>query len=85
MTVGPDSVGYKLLTEGLVFGGQTLTGTDIAVAARGLADVGDATAISRLSEELVEAAVGRMKIMLELCLDSMKTSNEVGRAQTVKS
>ena len=34
--IGPDSVGYRLTREALVFGGQTLTITDIAVA-KGLA------------------------------------------------
>ena len=29
VTVGPTSVGYKLITEALVFGGSTLTATDI--------------------------------------------------------
>ena len=41
--VGPESVGYRLTTEALVFGGSTLTATDIAVAA-GRADIGDARA-----------------------------------------
>ncbi len=34
VTVGPRSVGYKLVTEALVFGGETLTTTDIAVGRR---------------------------------------------------
>ena len=38
--VGPESVGYRLTTEALVFGGKTVTATDIAVAA-GRADIGD--------------------------------------------
>jgi len=38
-TVGPDSVGYKITSEALIFGGKTLTATDAAVAA-GLADLG---------------------------------------------
>src|SRR5262249_29950258 len=33
LTVGPQSVGYRLIEEGLVFGGDTLTATDVAVAA----------------------------------------------------
>jgi hypothetical protein len=32
-TVGPDSVGHRLLEEGVVFGGSVLTASDIAVAA----------------------------------------------------
>ena len=38
--VGPDSVGYRLDQEAMAFGGQTITGTDIALAA------GLATAVS---------------------------------------
>ncbi len=38
--VGPQSVGYELTTRALVFGGDTLTATDLAVAA-GLAEIGD--------------------------------------------
>ena len=33
VTVGPDSVGYELRDRSLVFGGDTLTATDVAVAA----------------------------------------------------
>lgn len=32
-SVGPDSVGHRLLQEGIVFGGNTLTASDIATAA----------------------------------------------------
>lgn len=39
ITIGPQSVGYELTTQALVFGGRTLTATDVAVAA-GLAIVG---------------------------------------------
>ncbi len=38
--VGPLSVGYRLTSDALVFGGTRLTATDIAVAA-GLIDIGD--------------------------------------------
>lgn len=31
--IGPDSVGHRLLQEGIVFGGNTLTASDVAVAA----------------------------------------------------
>lgn len=32
VTVGPSRVGYKLTTQALVFGGNNMTATDIAVA-----------------------------------------------------
>lgn len=45
VTVGPDSVGHRLLDEAIVFGGSVLTASDIAVAAgrtqMGTAPVGD--------------------------------------------
>ena len=40
VTVGPDSVGHRLLEEGVVFGGAVLTASDIAVAA-GRTEMGD--------------------------------------------
>ena len=40
LAVGPRSVGYRLTREALVFGGNTLTATDAAVAA-GVARIGD--------------------------------------------
>ena len=51
ITVGPDSVGYKISEEALVFGGSTLTTTDIAVRL-GLADVGDSTLVAHIDEVL---------------------------------
>lgn len=73
--VGPDSVGFKLTEEGLVFGGQTLTATDIAVAA-GLADIGDPQKVAHLSPKLVDAALDRMHDMIDTAVDRMRTSAE---------
>ncbi len=41
VTVGPDSVGYRVTKEALCFGGRTLTATDIVVAAGAAEGVGD--------------------------------------------
>ena len=45
LQIGPVSVGHRLLQEALVFGGNQLTCTDIAVAA-GLADIGDRSRVA---------------------------------------
>jgi hypothetical protein len=45
--VGPESVGARLLSESLVFGGRVMTATDIAVAA-GLAHLGNANHVAHL-------------------------------------
>lgn len=71
--IGPDSVGYRLTEEALVFGGSTLTTTDIAVAA-GMADIGDRHRVAQLSAPLVTRSLARMRQMLEAAIDQVKTS-----------
>ena len=45
--VGPDSVGYELQTQGLAFGGQTMTTTDIALAAGLISNVSSFVSLDR--------------------------------------
>lgn len=71
--VGPRSVGYRILSEALVFGGTQLTATDIAVAA-GYADIGDRDRVKHLDRKLVDAAVNEIHQLAEDALDRMKTS-----------
>lgn len=74
VTVGPDSVGYKVTQEALCFGGQTLTATDIVVA-KGIAEgVGDATLVAHLDPQLVEAGYTEIVRIIEDAVDAMKTS-----------
>jgi len=68
--VGPQSVGYRLVTEGLVFGGHTLTATDIAVAG-GLASLGDPTRVRALDAHTVERALATMAEMVDTACDRM--------------
>jgi N-methylhydantoinase A/oxoprolinase/acetone carboxylase beta subunit len=70
--IGPQSVGYRLLTEALVFGGSTPTLTDGAVAT-GRAALGEASLIEghrRLLEDAVQLADAR----LAEAIDRIKTS-----------
>jgi len=69
--VGPQSVGHKLVTDGLVFGGDKLTATDIIVAA-GKADIGDKSRVAYLPESLVSSARETMRTMLDNSIDMMK-------------
>jgi N-methylhydantoinase A/oxoprolinase/acetone carboxylase beta subunit len=72
LRVGPRSVGYRLVTESRVFGGATLTATDVAVAA-GLIDLGDRGRVADLPAGVVETALARMHAMIEDGVDRMKT------------
>ena len=73
--VGPESVGYRLTTEAVVFGGTTVTATDVAVAA-GLADIGDRSRARRLPGDTVRRGVERVQGIVEEGVDRMKTSAE---------
>jgi N-methylhydantoinase A/oxoprolinase/acetone carboxylase beta subunit len=74
MTVGPDSVGYLVTERALVFGGDTLTATDIAVAA-GRADIGDRALVAHLDKALVAAALDRIASDIAGVVDRMRTSS----------
>ncbi|HEX3723238.1 MAG TPA: hypothetical protein VHV31_10625, partial [Nitrolancea sp.] len=71
----PDSVGYRITQEALVFGGQTLTASDIAVAS-GRTTMGDPEAVAHLDPELVEAVAEKIRGSCEDTIDRMKTSAE---------
>lgn len=75
LKIGPQSVGYELTTKGLVFGGDVLTATDLAVAG-GLVDIGDASAVKSLDARLVRQALDEIQSMVETAVDQMKTSAE---------
>lgn len=74
-TVGPDSVGYELTRDALVFGGSTLTATDIVVAA-GHADIGDASLVRDLDRTTTSAALDRIARDVSEIVDRMRTSPE---------
>jgi N-methylhydantoinase A/oxoprolinase/acetone carboxylase beta subunit len=75
LTVGPDSVGYRIQEQALVFGGDKLTATDIAVAA-GLAEIGDAGLVRHLDKGFVNAVLEQVTRELAATVDRMRTSAE---------
>nr|XP_019000245.1 hydantoinase [Kwoniella mangroviensis CBS 8507]OCF63706.1 hydantoinase [Kwoniella mangroviensis CBS 8507] len=75
VTVGPDSVGYRI-DQSIAFGGDTLTTTDIVVADGRAMGIGNANLVKNISSDTIAAASARMKTMIELALESMKTSTQ---------
>ncbi|RVT92975.1 hydantoinase/oxoprolinase N-terminal domain-containing protein [Sphingomonas crocodyli] len=75
LQIGPQSVGYRITEKALIFGGDTLTATDIAVAA-GYADIGDRSRVVGLSADVVRDAVALMHGRIAEGIDRMKTSAE---------
>jgi N-methylhydantoinase A/oxoprolinase/acetone carboxylase beta subunit len=73
--VGPDSVGFELRRRALVFGGDTLTASDLAIAA-GRASFGDPSAVAGLERRTVEEGLAGIERRIAESFDRMKTSPE---------
>ena len=71
--IGPRSVGYKLTKEALVFGGETLTTTDVVVAA-GRAHLGHHAKVAHLTPDLIARAEAKMADMLEAAVERSRLS-----------
>ncbi|KAK7523439.1 hypothetical protein IWZ03DRAFT_364601 [Phyllosticta citriasiana] len=75
VTVGPDSVGYRIQEEALVFGGKIPTATDYTVASDEAVEIGDRAGVKGLVGEKEALAYRQVvKKMLEKVIDTMKTS-----------
>lgn len=75
VSVGPDSVGYRITEEAFVFGGKILTATDVAVWL-GKASLGDISKVRSLREGVLKEADLKITRMVEEAIDKMKTSPE---------
>lgn len=74
-TIGPKSVGFRLTEAARVFGGATLTATDIAVAA-GHATVGNRRAVADLDPVLVARCMAAMRGKLDAAVERSRLSPE---------
>lgn len=78
ITVGPDSVGADIKTRAKVFGGETVTSTDVTVAitdGKSMFEVGDKSRVKDLfSSTYAEGYQAVVKSKLERVIDRMRTS-----------
>jgi N-methylhydantoinase A/oxoprolinase/acetone carboxylase beta subunit len=75
VVLGPESVGYKITEEALVFGGKTLTTTDIAVRL-GMADIGDKNKVSHIDLGFANKVKDEMYNLILKYIDNIKLSND---------
>ena len=73
LRIGPESVGYRLTEQALVFGGDTLTTTDLAAAA-GRAQVGSPHRVAALEPQLVNRGLAEIQRRVETAIDQVKLS-----------
>lgn len=76
VTIGPQSVGYEISERATIFGGETLTASDVAVAA-GRAEFGESDRVAGLPSTLIDAACARVDTMIEEAVDRMKTTADL--------
>ena len=74
VTVGPDSVGYEITRKALVFGGDTITATDIAVRLN-MVKLGDPSLVESIDEAFARKAMDCIRELLEDSIDTMKLSD----------
>lgn len=74
VTVGPDSVGYDITNKALVFGGDVITATDVAVRL-GMVELGDASLANSIPLEVAKKAMSEIRNLIEDSVDAMKVSN----------
>ena len=70
-TFGPESVGYELGNKALVFGGNTLTLSDIAVRAGAMA-MGDPSLVAHLSDGFIDLVYDRIRAAVYPLVDQMR-------------
>lgn len=75
LTVGPQSVGFRLTEKALVFGGDQLTLTDVAVA-KGLMQAGDILHVGDLSPAYLDQILGIVRGDIETTIDRIKVDAE---------
>jgi N-methylhydantoinase A/oxoprolinase/acetone carboxylase beta subunit len=73
--IGPQSVGHNLVTQGLAFGGSTLTATDLLVAA-GKIDLGPAQCPVNLDPETIRNGLETIQNMLNQGIEKMMPSSD---------
>lgn len=74
LKIGPSSVGYRLPQDALIFGGNIITCSDIAVAA-GISSFGDASKVKHLTKNFIDAALENIHAQISESVDRMKTDN----------
>lgn len=77
ISVGPDSVGYRLTKDAIAFGGSVLTATDCTLLSNDTLDLGNRDLVSKeMTATEVDSFKSVIKEKLERVIDKMKTSPE---------
>ncbi len=73
--IGPESVGYQITEKSLIFGGDILTTSDIAVRL-GMMELGDSALVAHIDEGFAKKAMTEWMRLINEGVDRMKISAE---------
>lgn len=73
LSIGPDSVGYRLVEQARIFGGDTLTLSDISVLA-GRADFGDRKLAKNVPKTVIDSAMCWVDDKIQVLTDRIKAA-----------
>ena len=76
VVIGPDSVGYRIVSEAMISGGSTMTLSDISTRAGRLDSFGDASLTTGIADSTVLEAIGWVDEQTQILCDRMKASRE---------
>ena len=75
VTVGPDSVGYRVISDAMCMGGPTLTLSDVSLAVGRLDGFGDPSLLGGVRDGICEAAITWVDERIEVLGERMKASS----------
>lgn len=75
--VGPESVGYELSSKAIIFGGDTITLSDIANKL-GYASFGDSSKLDKIDLDFAKRTMQQVKKQIEEAIDLVRVNNEKG-------
>ncbi|MFC4174042.1 hydantoinase/oxoprolinase N-terminal domain-containing protein [Microvirga sp. GCM10011540] len=72
LSVGPLSVGYRLTSDAVAFGGRQLTTSDVGIAV-GLLTIGDRDKVSSIDQPTCQRVLDHIRTLIEEAVDRVKT------------
>ena len=75
VAVGPDSVGYRVISDALCMGGTTLTLSDVSLAVGRLTGFGDSALLNGVEDSVCEAAIAWVDERVQVLCERMKASS----------
>ena len=75
VAIGPDSVGYRVISDAMCMGGSTLTLSDVSLAVGRLTGFGNSALLNGVEDSVCEAAIAWVDERVQVLCERMKASS----------